>query len=394
MAMPVIAERLQEMLAQIEARNRQLAMSVEQSVVVGLSGCASAAAEATLPVVESAMASLREEAARSHDRVASSVEAALAVAAERVEQRGLALLAGVEEAQATSRERQLKADEHLRAEWNATLTALLAEFRAQVLAQREADAAALLQQDARMEHVSSAWRAGLAELRAEESERGRAAGQRMDELQTAFGAQLAALGTALEAPIERLLRTSSEVPKAAAGLIAELRTEMSQRTERDNLALQERVALLTGTGEFLESARRATEEQRDAIASLVVSAGDLLGQTGVRLAATLDGQTARAEEAARQVSGSAIEVAALAEALGHGVELFSASNERLVGSLQRIESAIGASLARSDEQLAYYVAQAREVIELSIGAQKGILDDLRQLRGREIPVAPTAVVSE
>lgn len=393
-AMPVIAERLREMLAQIEERNRQLATSVEQSIVVGVSESARAAAAATLPVVESAMASLREEAARIHERVASSLEASLAVAAERVEQRGLALLAGVEEAQATSRERQLKADEHLRTEWNAALTGVLGEFRAQAAAQREADAAALLRQDARMEQLTSAWRSGLSELRAEESDRGRAAGQRMDELQAAFAVQLAALGAALEAPIERLLRTSAEVPKAAAELIAELRAEMSHRAERDNFALQERAALLAGTGEFLESARRATEEQRDAIASLVVSAGDVLGQAGVRLSEALDGQTARAEEAARQVSGSAIEVAALAEALGHGVELFSASNERLVESLQRIEGAIGASLARSDEQLAYYVAQAREVIDLSIGAQKGILDDLRQLRGREMAVVQAAAVSE
>ena len=49
-------------------------------------------------------------------------------------------------------------------------------------------------------------------------------------------------------------------------------------------------------------------------------------------------------------------------------------------SLQRVEGAIGESLARSDEQLAYYVAQAREVIDLSISAQQGIVEDLRQLR--------------
>ena len=53
-------------------------------------------------------------------------------------------------------------------------------------------------------------------------------------------------------------------------------------------------------------------------------------------------------------------------------------------NLQKVESAIGRSLARSDEQLAYYVAQAREVIDLSISAQQGIVEDLRKLRG---PVA-------
>ena len=50
-------------------------------------------------------------------------------------------------------------------------------------------------------------------------------------------------------------------------------------------------------------------------------------------------------------------------------------------SLQSVEGAINQSMARSDEQLAFYVAQAREVIDLSISAQQGIVEDLRKLRG-------------
>jgi outer membrane protein OmpA-like peptidoglycan-associated protein len=38
-------------------------------------------------------------------------------------------------------------------------------------------------------------------------------------------------------------------------------------------------------------------------------------------------------------------------------------------------------MARSDEQLAYYVAQAREIIDLSLLSQKQIVDDLQQLAG-------------
>jgi hypothetical protein len=35
-------------------------------------------------------------------------------------------------------------------------------------------------------------------------------------------------------------------------------------------------------------------------------------------------------------------------------------------------------MTRSDEQLAYYVAQAREIIDLSIGSQKDVLDALQR----------------
>jgi hypothetical protein len=36
-------------------------------------------------------------------------------------------------------------------------------------------------------------------------------------------------------------------------------------------------------------------------------------------------------------------------------------------------------MARSDEQLGYYVAQAREVVELSVMSQKQILENLQEL---------------
>ena len=57
---------------------------------------------------------------------------------------------------------------------------------------------------------------------------------------------------------------------------------------------------------------------------------------------------------------------------------FSQTNEQLMAQLQRIEQALDKSMTRSDEQLAYYVAQAREIIDLSIGSQKDVLDALQR----------------
>ena len=65
---------------------------------------------------------------------------------------------------------------------------------------------------------------------------------------------------------------------------------------------------------------------------------------------------------------------------------FTASDIRIDG-LQRMEDAIGQSMTRSDEQLAYYVAQAREVIDLSISSQQGIVEDLRRLHGKPAALA-------
>ena len=52
-------------------------------------------------------------------------------------------------------------------------------------------------------------------------------------------------------------------------------------------------------------------------------------------------------------------------------------------NLKRIETSLEQSAARSDEQLAYYVEQAREVIELSLSSQKEVIDALAALKNNE-----------
>ena len=85
---------------------------------------------------------------------------------------------------------------------------------------------------------------------------------------------------------------------------------------------------------------------------------------------------------AAQVTGSAVEVAALADAFGGAMEVFGSASSGLGDRLAQISGALDASLARSDDQLAYYVAQAREVIDLSVLSQKQIIEELQQLGAR------------
>jgi hypothetical protein len=290
------------------------------------------------------------------------------------------------------------------------MSRLLAASEALVQARSEAEAQWAAEQGERMDQLAGLWRSELAALRSEESargesavarladwqaglttqlqtlrreedQRGEAAVNRLGELQAAMASHLATLGEALEAPMTRLLETASEAPKAAAEVIAQLRQEMSHLTERDNLALQERTALVGNLGTLLQSVEHATGEQRAAIESLVTSATSVLDQVSQQFSATLETQASNTNEVAAQVAGSAAELASLGEAFHHGVQLFSESNQKLVDKLQNIEGAISQNMARSDEQLAYYVAQAREVIDLSISSQQGIVEDLRRLRG-------------
>jgi hypothetical protein len=401
-----------------------LARSVQQSLKDGLEGSARSAAHSLSSVVNEAMGGIAQEASRQHERLNAAVQSQLQGLTERFgatanevadtwaaalqahartseqqaqgleralqaftaqfEARSAALVESVQDSMgrtqaehsAVERERHLAwtqalqaAGESLQSQWR--------ELGAQTLAQQQAVAQALAD-------TATRWREELASLRSEEAARGQAAVQRLVEMQGSLSEQMAQqlekLGGAFEAPMARLIETAAEAPQAAADMLAQRREEMAQLAERDNSALQERAALLQHIDTLLQRVQQGTGEQAAAIESLVASAGSVLDRVGQQFADTVGVQAVRAEEVATQVNVSAIELASLGEAFGHGVELFSASNEKLMENLQRIENAVTQSIARSDEQLAYYVAQAREVIDLSISAQQGIVEDLRRLR--------------
>jgi hypothetical protein len=265
----------------------------------------------------------------------------------------------------------------------ADMTRLLAQSEALVRTRLDSEADWTRQHGERMDQLAGLWRTELGALRQEEATRGEAAVERLGELQAALASHLATLGTALETPMTRLLQTAAEVPRAAAEVIAQLRQEMTRLSERDNRALEERTGLVEQIRALLQTINQASGEQGAAIDSLVGSAAAMLDQAGSRFSETLGAQAGKAQDMAAQVSASAVELASLGESFNLGVQLFSASNEKLIDGLQRMEHGMSQSMARSDEQLAYYVAQAREVIDLSITSQQGIVEDLRRLHGKQ-----------
>jgi hypothetical protein len=192
-------------------------------------------------------------------------------------------------------------------------------------------------------------------------------------------AQTEAHARATIAQIEGLVQTASEAPKAAAEVIAELRQKLSDSMVRDTAMLDERARLLSTLETLLDAVNHASKEQRVAVDALVASSADLLERVGTQFITRVDAETSKLGDVAAHVTGSAVEVASLSESFGAAVQAFGASNETLVAQLQRIEGALDKSLARSDEQLAYYVAQAREVIDLSMMSQKQIVEDLQQI---------------
>lgn len=185
------------------------------------------------------------------------------------------------------------------------------------------------------------------------------------------------------AEISRLMQTASEAPRVAAEVIGELRQSLSESMARDTTMLQERTELLATLETLLNAVNHASTEQKAAIDALVGTSAELLEGVGQRFTTHIEAETGKLDGVATQLGAGAVEVASLGEAFGVAAQAFGEANGKLVERLERIEGALEKSLVRSDEQLAYYVAQAREVVDLSLLAQKQIIADLRRQSGMD-----------
>ncbi|SCK31408.1 Uncharacterized protein conserved in bacteria [Variovorax sp. HW608] len=291
---------------------------------------------------------------RTSEKLSADTQQALAAAAASFEQHSAALLAKVDASHANLQTELAARDEQRLSAWNQSLESM----------------AASLQQE---------WQQAGAHAATQQQQQSDALARTARDI----AAQSEAHATHTIAETARLLEAASEAPKAAAEVVAELRQKLSDSMARDNAMLEERSHILETLGTLLDAVNHASTEQRGAIDALVASSADLLERVGSRFTEQLEAETGKMGEVAAQLTGSAVEVASLGEAFGHAVGLFSESNDKLVGHLQRIEAALGKSIARSDEQLAYYVAQAREVIDLSIMSQKQVVEDLQQIANRQ-----------
>ena len=203
--------------------------------------------------------------------------------------------------------------------------------------------------------------------------------EQLAELEATAASQLASLGRELEAPMTRLIETASETPRAAAEVIGKLREEVSNNLERDNTLLEERQRIMQELGQLTEAMQQSSSGQQQAIEKLVSSTSGTLQSISQEFQGNLSGEASRLSEITADVAGSAAEMASLGEAFGLAVQLYSESNTQLVDNLARIEESMEKSTERSDEQMSYYVAQAREIIDQSMLSQREIIEELRRL---------------
>lgn len=415
-ALPAVVDQMQAMMAQMERMSQQLnarllsnqesfhsdvkgvytelANSVDQSLRDSLSQSAHAVGASIQPVFETAMAGIAQDAKSMHERMVDTTQTQLdgltarfSATATTVSQ---AWMGSLETMAAALKQEWQHITSHTQTNASKTLddiARLMAGSEALVRARMASEAGWTQQHNERMDQAVSMLRAELGALRDEEAVRGKAAVERLGDLQAALTTHLTTLGTALEDPITRLIETASEAPRAAAEVIGKLRQEVSSSAARDNELLEERSRIMATLSALLDAINHASVEQRAVIDSLVASSAVALGNAGTQFAEKVDAEAVKLADIAANVTGSAVEVSALSESFSFAVQSFNDANEKLIANLQRIEGAMDKSMARSDEQLAYYVAQAREIIDLSILSQKEVFEALRQLPAKQAQLA-------
>lgn len=335
-------EQLQQALAQFSSNFEQRSNSLIDGVAARMEDNVGRTAEAW----RNALANQHD----AHDELAQRNEQALLSATSAFEQHAQSLLGSLQQSHEQLQSAFAERDEQRLGQWSQALTAMVATLDSSW--QRNGEAVAQRQQQ-------------ICDSLAQ-------ATQSMSEQQ-----QAQARDTIAE--ISRLVQSASEAPRAAAEVVAELRQKLSDSMVRDTAMLEERSHLLSTLETLLGAVTHASTEQRNAVDALVSTSADLLERVGGRFSSQLESETSKLDHAAANVTASAVEMASLGDAFGSAVQLFGQSTTALNERLQLIESALDKSLTRSDEQLAYYVAQAREVVDLSMLSQKQIIGELQQL---------------
>ena len=411
--MPHLVDRLQAMMATIERQGQALnerllanqdsfhgkteaayaglAASVDQTLKQSLTESARVAGATIQPVVEATMAGIAQTFEQRSAALVETVSARLEATVDSVSDNWRGALAQHERvSDKLAKDTQLALTtaaasfEQHSASLLGTVDQTHAQLQAQLASRDEARLAAWTDALQAMAHsLQQEWQQAGARSESQQQQICKTLAQTASDITAQTEAH--ARGTIAE--IAQLVKTASDAPRAAAQVIGELRQKLEDSMVRDNAMLEERGRILETLETLLGAVNHASTEQRAAIDALVATSADLLERVGTRFTEKVDAETGKMNEVAAQITGSAVEVASLGEAFGFAVQLFSQSNDKLADHLQRIEGALGKAIARSDEQLDYYVAQAREVIDLSILSQKQIVEDLQQLAGNSRALA-------
>jgi hypothetical protein len=166
--------------------------------------------------------------------------------------------------------------------------------------------------------------------------------------------------------------------------LATLREDEARRiqsaAERDHQMLESRLGMVKELEALSRTLTETVKKQNEGIEQVVQSAEQMFVEVSNRFSENVSKETSHFVDVADRFAVSAVEMAGLGDSFGTAVGTFIQSNNTLVENLEGIEAALEKTTSRSDDQLAYYVAQAREIIDQCMLSQKEFFEQVHQLR--------------
>lgn len=219
----------------------------------------------------------------------------------------------------------------------------------------------------------------LSDLRDDESQRASALREQLQHLHLQAVEQLQHLGDGLQQPLQTILNSAQENTSAIAQLMTTLQSECARLSEKDDHLLEERETLLTSMAATQRALNEQAREQHQVLMTTIETATEGLTTVAERFTEHVASDMAQLKDSMDQFSTSSVELSSLSDSFHVAVGEFSTANSGLQQCLQNVEAALNQAGERNNEQLAYYVAQAREIIDHNLHSQQEIINQLRQM---------------
>ncbi len=217
----------------------------------------------------------------------------------------------------------------------------------------------------------------LQDLRQAEEARGQQALLGLESLKEKLADRFSSLGKKLEQPMSSLLQSVTETPESVNELLREVRGVMSRSQEQETALIHERELLLSKLDDLSGSITEMTSTQSQAVVKLVEASEEQVKKLDTQLGEQVQAEQQRLENMIELSNSGSQELALLSSTLVQAVQGLIDSNSSFVETMIGLQTSLEKADQRGNEQLQYYVEQAREIIDHNLSTHQQILDSYR-----------------
>lgn len=236
----------------------------------------------------------------------------------------------------------------------------------------------------RTEHISATLLGDFERLHAQEKERSAAFKDALESMQAQLAQRFEQLEQGLNSRFTELIESSAAAPLAMQSLSGQLQKQLESNETRQQQLDESQRESLSQLQNLASEVSHGFKSSVDQVESLGQSALETVNELGDQYRDHAAAQQKILQESVMQWSEATIDWTANSEVFAAAVQQFGETNAGIASHLQAIDAALQASSERSDTQLAYYISQARELIDHSVLSQQDLIEQIRRLGQEQV----------